>query len=74
MNDIRTIYMQMDPKCKGFVVRIFDDGEDFDTIVINPCYNWEQQQETYKHEMKHITCKDLEGFCDPDFIEKLRHA
>ncbi len=74
MKEVRTIYMEMDPKCKGFVVRMFDDGEDYDTIVINPCYNWEQQQETYKHELRHIECSDLEGECDPDVIEMLRHA
>jgi hypothetical protein len=66
--------MEMPPKCKGFVIRMFDDGEDYDTIVINPCYNWEQQQETYRHELKHIEYKDLEGECDPDVIERLRHA
>ena len=74
MKQVRTIYMEIDPKCKGFVSRMFHDGEDYDTIVINPCYNWEQQRETYKHELKHIEYKDLEGECDPDVIEMLRHA
>ncbi len=73
MKQVRTIYMEMEPACKGFVVRMFDEGEDFDTIVINPCYNWEQQRKTYEHELKHIEARDLEGYCDPNTVERLRH-
>ncbi len=73
MNEARTIYINMPPKVKGFVIRMFDDGENYDTIVINPCYNWEQQQKTYEHELKHIESGDLEGDCDPNTIERLRH-
>lgn len=74
MKDIHTIYMDMPPASKGFIVKMFDDGEDYYTVVINPCYNREQQLATYEHELKHIDGRDLEGFCDTDFIEKLRHA
>lgn len=74
MKDIPVIYMDMPPSTKGFVVKMFDEGEDYYTIVINPCYNREQQLETYKHELKHIVCEDLEGYCDPDVVERLRHA
>ena len=73
MKETRTIYMEMNPAVKGFVVRMFDDGEDYDTIVINPCYNWEQQRETYKHELSHIYGNDLDGYCDPNTVERLRH-
>ena len=74
MNEVRTIYVEMPPAIKGYLVKMFDDGEDYYTIVINPCYNREQQLGTYEHELRHITCEDLEGYCDPDFVEKLRHA
>lgn len=74
MKDIHTIYMDMPPSVKGFLVKMFDDGEDYYTIVINPCYNREQQLETYEHEFKHIECRDLDGICDADFVEKLRHG
>ncbi len=74
MKDIHTIYMQMPPSVKGFIVKMFDDGEDYYTIVINPCYNMEQQRETYEHELKHIEARDLDGFCDPNIVERLRHA
>ena len=74
MKEIPVIYMDMPPSSKGFLVKMFDDGEDYYTIVINPRYNWEQQLETYEHELKHIDAEDLVGYCDPDFVEKLRHA
>lgn len=74
MNDTHTIYMDMPPAVKGFVVKMFDDGEDYVTIVLNPRYNREQQLKTYEHELRHLEANDLEGYCDPNIIEKLRHA
>jgi len=74
MNEVHTIYMDMRPTVKGFLVKMFDDGEDYYTIVINPKYNAEQQIETYEHELKHIEARDLDGYCDTDIVEMLRHA
>lgn len=74
MTETRTIYMNMPPSVKGFVIKTFDDGEDYYTVVINPAYNWEQQVETYKHEVKHIELGDLEAYGDADDVELLRHA
>lgn len=74
MKEIRTIYMKMPTDVKGFVIKTFDDGEDYVTIVLNPCYNLEQQQETYKHELSHIEAKDLDSYGDADAVEFLRHA
>lgn len=73
MNDYHTIYMDMDVGVKGFVIKTFDEDEHY-TIVINPKYNWEQQHGTYEHELKHIEARDLDGCCDADLIERLRHA
>lgn len=74
MKEVRTIYMNMPVSSKGFIIKMFDDGEDWYTIVLNPKYNHEQNLETYEHELKHIEGRDLEGYCDPDITEKLRHA
>lgn len=74
MNKVRTIYMNMPPSVKGMLVKMFDDGEDYYTVVINPMYNIEQQRDAYEHEMKHIQYKDLDDYCDADTIEALRHA
>ena len=74
MNEVRTIYVEMPPAIKGYLVKMFDDGEDYYTIVINPCYNREQQLETYEHELRHLKCYDLDDFCDVDVIERMRHG
>lgn len=73
MNNLHTIYMNMPPDVKGFVIKTFDEDEHY-TIVLNPAYNYEQQCETYKHELKHISCHDLDMTGDADVIEMLRHA
>lgn len=73
MNEYRTIYMDMPVAAKGFVIKTFDNGEDYYTVVLNPKYNWEQNQKTYKHELEHIECGDLDGHGDPNSIERLRH-
>ena len=72
MNDIHTIYMNMPPSVKGFVIKTFDEDECY-TIVINPMYNIEQQRDTYEHEVKHIKCQDLDDHGDPGILEIMRH-
>lgn len=43
---------------KGCVRKNMDDSY---TIVINPAYNWEQQQKTALHELEHILQLDFES-------------
>lgn len=74
MEEPKVIYMNMPSAVKGFVVKMFDEGEDYYTVVLNPCYNAEQQLETYKHELKHIEAKDLDGYCNANAVELERHA
>lgn len=73
MNEMHTIYMKMPPGVKGFVIKTFDEDEHY-TIVLNPCYNIEQQRDTYTHELRHIKCLDLDDLGDPGILEMLRHA
>lgn len=70
---IKVIYMNMPESVKGYIVKMFDDGEDYYTVVLNPKYNWEQQQATYRHELKHIDARDLERFGDVNELELIRH-
>ena len=70
----RVIYMDMPVSVKGFVIKTFDDGDDYYTVVLNPKYNWEQQRETYKHEIAHVRSGDLDADMSADAIEMLRHA
>lgn len=74
MNVVHTIYMNMPPSVKGMLVKMFDDGEDYYTVVINPMYNAEQQLSTYEHELMHIKCRDLDEIGDADALELLRHT
>ncbi len=74
MTNERIIYLDMPENIKGFVIKTFDEGEDYYSIVINPKFNWEQQEQTYRHELKHIEHDDLADYCDPNVIERLRHA
>lgn len=74
MMEHRVIYMKMPVDAKGFVIKTFDEGEDYVTVVLNPCYNWEQQRDTYEHELKHIEAKDLDNYGDADELEAIRHA
>lgn len=51
MNDIRVVYLDLDPATKGAVVR---DSEDNYIIFINSIYNYEQQREAFNHEVRHL--------------------
>lgn len=73
MNDYHTIYMNMPEGVKGFVIKTFDEGEDYYTIVLNPRYNREQNLRTYMHELDHIEGGDLDRHGNPGFIETLCH-
>lgn len=67
----RVIYADLPEHIKGMVVRMFDDGEDYDTIVLNSRLSWEQNLETYKHECWHIEQGDLESYLPVSVLEKL---
>ena len=58
---------------KGMTVRTFDEEECY-TIVLNSRLSWEQQLETYRHELNHIADADFNLDCSPDTIEWLKHV
>lgn len=71
MKNIRVVYADLPCTCKGMVVRMFDDGEDYDTVVLNSRLNWEQNVETYKHELWHIEHDDFNSDLPVSVLEKL---
>lgn len=71
MEDIKVIYVDLPCTVKGMVVRMFDDGEDCDTIVLNSRLNWEQNIETYKHELWHVKQDDFNSSLPISVLEKL---
>ena len=59
---------------KGILVKTFDDGEDYYTIMINSRLGYEEQINTYKHEIEHLRQRDFDMFdMSVDRIEYERH-
>ena len=67
--EVRVRYLEMPVGIKGFTIR-----EDVDTydMYLNPEYCYEQQMETYEHEMEHIRNGDFESDMDVEEIELSR--
>lgn len=70
MKHTKVIFADLPCTCKGLVVRMFDDGEDYDTIVLNSRLNWEQNIETYLHELIHIDRDDFNSYLPVSVREK----
>lgn len=60
MLNAEVVFADLPPRVKGMLVKMFDDGEDYFTIVINSSLNAEQQREAYEHEVKHYKAKDFD--------------
>ena len=73
MNNIVVRYRDLPTTIKAYVVRCFDSGDIFYTIIINSRISYEQQREAYKHEMSHIECGDFSCEYPADYIESMRH-
>ena len=71
MKNTPIIYADLPVTIKGMVVRMFDDGEDYDTIVLNSKLNWEQNVITYKHECWHIEHGDFDSTLPVSVLEKM---
>lgn len=72
--ETRVIYVDMPARVAATTVMVFDDGDDYPTVVVNSLLSHERQQEGIRHEAKHITGGD---FYATDFtvgeIELERH-
>lgn len=63
MNDQPARMADMPTSVRGFTFHD-DEGEEF--VVLNSRLTWEQNRQTYDHEMEHIRLKELD---DPDYKE-----
>ena len=74
MINTRVVLCDMPSHVKGMVVKSFDDGEDYYTIVINSRLGREEQLEAYRHETRHLDQNDFDrtGW-SVDSIEYVRH-
>ena len=66
---MRTILLDLPPSVKGFTT----ETEDENIIVLNSRLSYEQNKETYIHELKHISYQDLRRICDVGLLEAERH-
>lgn len=71
MKDTKVIYADLPCTVKGMVVRMFDDGEYYDTIVLNSRLNHEQNINTFKHELWHIEHDDFDSDLPVSVLEKM---
>ena len=69
MNDYRVIYLDMPATVRSFVVK---RDEEY-TIVMNPRLSYEDRQERYWHEVRHIENGDFDRECSADQIEMEAH-
>lgn len=69
------VYMDLPLSVKGYILKMFDDGEDYSTVIINSRYNAEQNRQTAKHELEHYEQNDFEEVKNVDIneIEWERH-
>ena len=74
MDDYKIIFANLPLETKGMAVKMFDDGEDRVTIVLNSRYTWEQNRLSAIHELDHIKFNDFDlEDCEVDTIEYVRH-
>lgn len=73
MDDISVMFMDMPPTVKGMVVKTFDCGEDYYTIVLNSALSRDDQEEAFWHEIEHIKGDDFNRDCTSSYLEYLRH-
>ena len=69
MDNIRTIYANLPNTIGGYTIVT----DDFYTIVINQNLNYEKNQESYLHELNHITNGDFDKKSSVGLIEIQAH-
>lgn len=73
--EAKVIFMDMPPTVKGMTVRMFDDGEYYDTIVLNSRLSHDAQLLAYYHEQMHGEAGDFDSTeMSANEIEYLRHS
>ena len=70
IDDINVQFQQLPAAVKALTRPNEDDSY---TVILNSSLNYEQQQESYVHELKHILSYDYEK-SNADAIERRAHA
>lgn len=65
-----TVLYELPTTVGGFVVHNQDDSY---TIVLNSRLSWEDNMESYIHELRHLEKRDLESSLPADVIEMFSH-
>lgn len=69
------VLCDLPPHIRGAIIKTFDNGEDFYTVVLNSRLSREEQRETYLHETRHLDANDFDNVeVSVDTIEYLRHG
>ena len=71
LDNYNTIYLNLPCKIRGFAVH--NACEDFYTIVLNSRLSYNQNLETYMHELEHITNDDFNSELNVNTLETLAH-
>lgn len=67
---LNTVLCDLPTTVGGFIVHNQDDSY---TIVLNSKLTWEDNMESYIHELKHLCEGDLDSSLPADLIEMLSH-
>lgn len=71
MDNYRIAYQNLPYKIKGYVA--YKADEDFYTIILNSRMSYQQNVNTFWHELTHIAFNDFQGSIDVNKIETLAH-
>lgn len=72
--NVKVVFRPFDCDFRGAVLRKYDDGEIYYTIVINENLSEEEQIRTFRHEIAHIVYNDFDSNIPIGEIEAIRHA
>ena len=71
LDNYHTIFQNLPCKIKGYAV--YNTSEDFYTIVLNSRLAYNQNLETYIHELEHIYNDDFNSSMPATILESLAH-
>lgn len=66
-----TIFANLPYKVKGFIM--YDSADDYYTIVLNSRSSYEQNKQTFEHEIQHILNNDFTNYRNVGMLEAALH-
>lgn len=68
-DEFTVMLVDLPPRIKAFTQK----KDEYYTIFLNACLNYETQLEAYQHELEHITNSDFDGSQNVAALENERH-